>query len=510
MPRFAHSHVFACLALLGVFGAASAADQPAKCRYGMVGKLPLQYHGASMSVTMAGEINRTPAVMLLDTGATDTYLTRLGTDKRSLRMDPSTTVVTGVGGMSRVFRAPIRHLQIGPIKSEQYDGSLMAIDQMGKRPDFDIIVGTDFLMETDLEISLAEKTVKFFSPKNCEKTFLGYWDPNAVVVPMLFERDRKRPMMEVLLNGVKMKALIDTGATMSVVTRSAAARAGVTPTSAGVSKAGQTGGIGSRIINLHNARFKTFAVGDETINNPVLMLMDVERPGYDLILGTDFLRAHRVLFAVSQNSVYLSYIGGAPFNDANNSTWIENEAKAGNGYGQFLMAMGGFRSGNEEGALAGREWLNKSVAGKNPLALHFLASEHASRGRTAESVAVYEQLIAIDSYDLTTQLELFEVRTMNGQADKAKAGLSAALAQFRWPRWPAPIAEYFLGKSTLDDLLRQARNESDLASRRECEVYRHARAYQSALGDAATAKTLAAKAKESCGGHADLDDEQES
>lgn len=228
-------------------------------------------------------------------------------------------------------------------------------------------------------------------------------------------------------------------------------------------------------------------------------------------LAAGLLRlGHRVLLAVSQKSVYLSYIGGPPFDNGKANTWIEQEAKAGNSYGQFHMAMDGLGSGDNQADSAGREWLNKSVAGNNPLALHYLAREHGRLGRHAESVAAYERLTALDSHDLTTQLELFAMRTRIGQAAEAKAGLTAAIAQFKWPRWPAPVGAYYLGTSTLDNLLRQARKESDLAPRRECEVYRHAQAFQAALGQAVSAKALAAKVKQSCAAQAGWSDDEAS
>ena len=509
MPTFARLRVLVFFSLGLAAASASSADQPAACRYRLAGQLPLQYHGSSMSVTTQGQINRSPAVILVDTGASSTFVTRLATDKRSMWLDNTLSVVAGVGGTSRLYRAPIRHFQVGPIVSEQVNGSLLAIDEMGERPDFDAIVGVDFLMEMDLEIILADKQIKFYSPKNCEDTFLGYWDAKAVVVPMVPERGTRRPMIQVSLNGVKMTALIDTGASGSSVSRAAAERAGVTPASAGVRKAGQYAGIGSKRINVFNAAFKTFSVGEETINNPVLMIIEGERKGFEVILGTDFLRAHRVLLAGSQKAVYLSYTGGEPFDDGKAIAWIDKEAKSGNSYGQFRMAMESVDSDNAQAASAGRAWLSQSAAANNPLALHYLAREHARLNRAAESVTAYERLVALDTYDLTTQLELSAARTKNGQAGEAKSGLKAAIAQFRWPRWPAPIAEYYLGESKLDDVLRQARKDSDVAQRRECESYRHAHDLQDALGQVELATSLAAKAKLSCAkakGHNDEDD----
>jgi hypothetical protein len=41
---------------------------------------------------------------------------------------------------------------------------------------------------------------------------------------------------------------------------------------------------------------------------------------FDMILGADFLKAHRLLFAMSQHRLYLSYLGGDVFQAPTAST----------------------------------------------------------------------------------------------------------------------------------------------------------------------------------------------
>jgi hypothetical protein len=118
------------------------------------------------------------------------------------------------------------------------------------------------------------------------------------------------------LNGVKMRAILDTGAGVTTVTRHAAEQAGVRVDAPGVRKIGQSGGVGDVKVDNWVADFKTFRIGDETVNNPRMVIGDDPPSGVgeiDVILGDDFLRAHRVLFAMSQSRVYLSYLGGVLF-----------------------------------------------------------------------------------------------------------------------------------------------------------------------------------------------------
>jgi predicted aspartyl protease len=494
VPRFA---VAICTLLL--LSGNALAEEQAKCRYGMVGKLALKYHGATMAVTAEGKINNTPAVMLVDTGSTHTTLTRFAIDKRAIPLEPTMRTFRGIGGTTRSYQAPIKQFQIGPINTEYGHGSMQVIDETGTRPDYDALVGSDFLMEQDIELSLADKQMKFFVPKNCEKTFLAYWDKGAVSVPLEFGVHFKRPIVEIALNGVKMRALLDTGASGSIIEAAAARRAGITLDSPNV-KAGSEGtGVGKKLSRTFEATFKTFSIGDETIQNANLRIIDQEMEEFEVILGTDFMRAHRILFAVSQKLLYLSYIGGEPFHSDSSNKWVEQEADAGNGYAQYYMATGALDSNREVVKAIGRGWMDKSIANNTPIALHYMARQHANEARYAESIALYERMIALDAFDITTQLEAYVVRVKAGQSDQAKTALVSAMGGFKWPKWPAPITDYYLGKLSLDALLREANSDRDLARNRKCEVYNHASALQKAVGDTASSKALDAKAEAECG-----------
>ena len=493
---FAPKFVIVCSMLLLIASQATAADQ-LKCRYGMVGKLPLKYHGASMGVVAEGQINNTPAEMLIDTGSTNTLMTRFAVDKRAIPLEPTMHTYTGVGGGTRLYMAAVKQFQVGPINTEYGHGQLQVVDEMGKRPEHDAVVGANFLMEMDVELNLAEKQLKFFSPKNCENTFLGYWDKAALSVPLMFEVHYKRPIVEVELNGIKMRALLDTGATGSFVSTEGASRAGVKPDTAdGAGR--ETYGFGKKIVKMHDATFKTFSLGSETIQNAHLEILEHKSDGFDVILGTDFMRAHRILFAVSQMKMYFSYIGGEPFNNEQSNHWIELEADAGNGYAQYFMARPNLESAKPEWQAVGRAWMDKSLANNTPIALLYMARQRSREGKYADSVDLYERLLERDAFDMQAQLEVFVARLKAGQVDQAKPALAKAMARFKWPKWPAPITGYYLDEVTLDDLLRQAGSERDVAKYRTCEVLRHAGALQEALGQADAAKTLAARAKTEC------------
>jgi len=134
-----------------------------------------------------------------------------------------------------------------------------------------------------------------------------------------------------------------------------------------------------------------------------------------------------------------------------------------------------------------------AVANKNLPALHYMALKYGEDGRYADSVGLYQQVLALDAYDMNAQLEMYLMRIRAGQPEHAKSGLEQAMANFKWPPWPAPITQYYLGKMSLTDLPSEANSESDLAKRRQCEAYRYASALQTALGQSGQDKDLSDK-----------------
>jgi hypothetical protein len=147
------------LALSASFVHAADAGAP-RCRYVTIAKLPLQYTGPSLQVTTKGVIDGTPATMLVDTGSYDSFLTRTGTEKRGMKLSNLGRVAQGVGGYSSIYQTRIEEFVAGPARSEH--GQMLVLSDFGHPPSYDAILGAPFLLQTDLEISLATKEIKFF------------------------------------------------------------------------------------------------------------------------------------------------------------------------------------------------------------------------------------------------------------------------------------------------------------------------------------------------------------
>jgi lipoprotein NlpI len=127
-------------------------------------------------------------------------------------------------------------------------------------------------------------------------------------------------MVPVKVNGREATALIDSGASSSVVSTWLARQVGVTPETPGVVPAGCASGIGADIVQQWVAQFESLQIADQVIRDPRLHVSDYGGSrGWmgsalpELILGTDFLRTHRVLVSFGQRKVYFSHQGGQVF-----------------------------------------------------------------------------------------------------------------------------------------------------------------------------------------------------
>ena len=118
----------------------------------------------------------------------------------------------------------------------------------------------------------------------------------------------------VRINGETLRATLDTGASNTVIWKSAAVRAGIPVSGFDVAEAGLSGGVGRRLVREIVAPVRSFKIGEEEIKNTRISVADTSLEGSDMLLGADFFLAHRVYISTSQNKVYFTYSGGPVFN----------------------------------------------------------------------------------------------------------------------------------------------------------------------------------------------------
>lgn len=308
------------LVLLCVFVAVPAFA--ARCQLVRVAEWPVKLDRNRALVD--GSINGHPVGVLIDTGASKTVMTRSAAERLGLdRVDASISFY-GVGGRTRAELTEIEEFRLGAAVQRKWPVLVIGEQPMG---DVAVILGEDFFENLDLELDFGNNVVRLFQPQDCDKAALAYWAPDT---PSLKIADVHRLVVDVEVNGVPLLALVDTGASRSTLDLGVARRAGITPASAGAASGGCIVGIGRKPVDAFIAPMERFAIGNEIIRDARIVIADMSghpmREGFgsrtskpfdtpEVILGVDFLLAHRVFIAHSQRAVYFTHNGRTPVFD---------------------------------------------------------------------------------------------------------------------------------------------------------------------------------------------------
>ncbi|HKE38912.1 MAG TPA: retroviral-like aspartic protease family protein [Casimicrobiaceae bacterium] len=299
----------------------------AECRMLQIGELPVRL--AHNKLIVDGELNGQKIGVALDTGTTRTFLLRSSAERLGLRHDQVRGLrMFGIGGETNVESALVNEFKIGQASRT---GWRMLVEGEHPLSDIDVFLGDDFFNSIDIEFDLAHRSVRLFQTKDCEGVSLAYWARDGASQVEIEPVDPVRPqiVLTVRIDGQPLRALLDSGATISLLDKPAASGLGITPETSGVVRVGRSMGLGTKVVEYWVGPFKSFAIGDETIKDPLIVFGDVFKnasyvaPGSyvrrriagtaAMLLGADFLISHRVLVAHSQRKMYFTYSGGTLF-----------------------------------------------------------------------------------------------------------------------------------------------------------------------------------------------------
>jgi clan AA aspartic protease (TIGR02281 family) len=452
------------LSLLSMTSTALAAAKPDACVYVELAKLPIKYAGAGLAPTIPGTVNGKPARMLADTGADILAMTRGFADKLGAKLEATDGRLVGVGGITSVYRAQIEEMTVGPTRAGRT--AMPVIGATGVEPSFDVIVGAPFLMQADLEIALGNRELTFYRPQDCKDSFLGDRTGGDVsVIPYSWRWGRgPNPYFTIEVNGQEIVAMIDTGASSTLIELRAAKRLGLKLDAPGVVKLDDITGIGAHTAPHWSARFDTLAIGDEIIKNVRIGVMETPtKHDFDMLLGRDFLRQHRVLFARSQKKLYISYTGSGDEVFVSHATriepWLQREADEGNPDAEIALA-GAYASGKlvKKDVAAANRWFERAADHGHPRAQLALGRRLMLQGRDAAAAARLRA--ALDHYPDNGQvaLWLYITRLRAHQAALGQQELAAAFRSIK--AWPAPVAELYLGHLDAAALFAQAAQDA--------------------------------------------------
>ncbi|HJV60892.1 MAG TPA: aspartyl protease family protein [Albitalea sp.] len=260
------------------------------------------------------ELNGIETPMLVDSGAFFSLLTEATASQLNLplqRLSPGFRI-EGLTGqvnakVTRVDKVRFNGVEIAGVEF------IVGVNELGSG--IMGVLGRNFLSLADTEYDLARGIVRLVVPKGqCEETNFAYWAGKAPVnvVPLIANARGDTAIRVVArINGVRVKALMDTGA-MTGLNLDTAHRAGVKD--ADMAPLGRIGGAGDGHAQSWVASFASFELGGEQISNNRFDVYDAD--GADdsgMLLGIDYFLSHRIYVSRLQNKVYATWNGGVVF-----------------------------------------------------------------------------------------------------------------------------------------------------------------------------------------------------
>jgi predicted aspartyl protease len=317
------ARLFACLLCVPLAQAAFGA-----CKIAQVAELPVSV--ASNRPRLQGQINGQPVDILIDTGAAS-FVWEGAAKQLGLKMGGVQNLrMFGVGGEAIVHETVVNRLQIGAFTAKNLQMVVIYQNAPPRRGAPAMVLGEDFFSNFVTEFDLAHGVVRLLKPKDCQLDQLTYWSETYSEADLeradLYD---PRILARVTLAGKQVSAMLDTGASTSMVARAVASTVGVTPWTDGKQAAVKMSGIAGVPIDSWVGTFPTFALGSESVRNVKLRISDMfaankviatgshvgkvneDAPG--MLIGCDFFLAHRVLVLFKERKLLFTYNGGPIF-----------------------------------------------------------------------------------------------------------------------------------------------------------------------------------------------------
>jgi predicted aspartyl protease len=271
--------------------------------------VPLEIAGSIVLAPVL--VNSISGTFILDTGAAQTVVTPDAVGRFGLALDEwAATTMRGVGGIERRRNADPRSVELGGValhrRSLARDATLRVATlprRMVRGHQIDGLLGRDFLSLFDLDLDFPRQTLTIYDVNDCTGRFLPWTQPylsvaiehqtgNALVVPLT-------------LDGVRLRALLDSGASRSLVAAPGMAHLGLGFDRLQRDPNQIISGMGPHTVTMWQHKFRELQVGSEGFADPVFLVAPVQlQPISDMLLGADWLLGRRVWISYATDQLF--------------------------------------------------------------------------------------------------------------------------------------------------------------------------------------------------------------
>jgi predicted aspartyl protease len=256
-------------------------------------------------------VNGVPGTFILDTGAAQTVVTPDAVDHFHLALDEWTaTTMHGVGGIERRRNADPRSVALGGValhrRSLARDATLRVATlprTMAGGQRIDGLLGRDLLSAFDLDLDFPRRQLTLYDVSDCAGRFLP-WTEDYFAVPV--EQPAESALLvSVELDGIRLRALLDSGAGVTLVAAPGMARLGLELGRLRNDPSQVVSGMGPHTVTMWQHKFHDFRTGEVTVSNPTFFVAPIQlNPISDMLLGADWLTVRRVWISYATRQLF--------------------------------------------------------------------------------------------------------------------------------------------------------------------------------------------------------------
>jgi predicted aspartyl protease len=288
-------------ALCLVPGPADAADQPA-CKLTRYASLPLTTEPEGR-VAVPVSVEGKNYSFLVDTGGAVATIGPDQAEELGVRQKGAAHALTGVAGRFTTSYMSIDSFSIGKLSGSGLDVYVEPRGDLG----FDGTLAPDMMKHYDVDLDFAHSRMNLFSQDHCPGKVV-YWTQQGgyIVLPMQVDGGA-HIRIPVMLDGKSITAIVDTGATDSIMSMRAAESLGITEDAPDL-KLKNSEGFRKRFKE-YTYPFHTLDMGGVMVKNPNIIIASNEFMGSfrsDMILGIGILRQLHLYIAYKEEKFYIS------------------------------------------------------------------------------------------------------------------------------------------------------------------------------------------------------------